>query len=341
MTDPVSATTDDASDEPAAVEAGVAKKDPGVFKVFDAVLAAEPLDVNPWLAGRYTPDQALLERLFQDAISAGGGITQQSGRAASSLDAWIAHELRRAGFPSDDVWPRPSEPRVLPGALGPLAARLETVLQLLERAEQSGDWGSNLKSVKSGPANLTPGPLRNAIMGLRKDLPGGGMRESRLLGRFYTKQVDVLVSSWQHGPDVIVSTKTMFSSYNNNRNNRYEETLGEATNLRDRYPLAAMGYVFLLRQDVHNPTDPDDVTFRRMHDLISRLRKPDGPYDATMLLIGDWDPQKAELHHVDTDPSAPTLGSGQFFADIINAVLDRTPFDEHRELRRRREAGSA
>lgn len=327
---------DDAPAGDARAAEGAAAKDHAVFSAFDDLLNAKDYDTTPWSGGgSYAPDLPTLHELFQTAISAVKGLTQQSGRAAASLDSWIAYELRRAGFPRDDVWPRAAEPRVLPHGLGPLLARVERVQLLLAAAEASGDWGGNLTSRGPG-ARLTPRELRSALTGLMKDLPSGSMRESRLLGQFYTKQIDVLVSNWQHGPDVIVSTKTMFSSYNNNRNNRYEETLGEAVNLRARHPLAATGYAFLLRADVHNPLDPDDMTFRRMRDLVARLRSPDGPYDATMLLIADWEATTATLRSVGPDPMAPTLGPSRFFDDLVAAVLDRSPVDEHDTVRRRR-----
>jgi hypothetical protein len=313
--------------------AGNAKKDLAVFAAFDGLLHGKDYDTGPWLDGQYVADIGTLFELFQTAIGSVSGLTQQSGRAAASLDAWIAYELRRAGFDADDVWPRMRDPRVLPNGLGPLERRIELIGKLLAEAEQSGKWGSNLRPTKPG-AQLTPATLRAAIVGLSKDLPGGSMRDSRLLGQFYTKQVDVLVSSWRHGADVIVSSKTMFSSYNNNRNNRYEETLGEATNLRARYPLAATGYAFLLRSDVHN--DDRGQTFRRMRDLVARLRHPDGPYDATMLLIGDWDEKTGVLSSVGLDPAASHLGPDQFFEDLTGAVLNRSPVDEHEKVRRRR-----
>jgi len=79
------------------------------------------------------------------------------------------------------------------------------------------------------------------------------------------KQVDVVVSTWQRGPEVLISGKTQFSSYQKNKNNRYEEAVGEATNLRDRHPMAACGYAFLVRTNVFEergalsfPTGPAD-----------------------------------------------------------------------------------
>jgi hypothetical protein len=56
---------------------------------------------------------------------------------------------------------------------------------------------------------------------------------ANLLGKNYTKQVDVVVSAWETGPEVLISTKRMDSSFGNNAANRIEEPYGD---LRPRRP---------------------------------------------------------------------------------------------------------
>ena len=89
---------------------------------------------------------------------------------------------------------------------------------------------------------------------------------------------------WQRGPDVLISTKTQFSSYLNNKNNRYEEAVGEADNLRDRHPMAAMGFVYLVRTT---------SSTKRAFELPARSAGPAAqarrPFDATMLFAATWD----------------------------------------------------
>jgi hypothetical protein len=208
------------------------------FSEYDQVLGTADLSANPWDEGEYVPDWDVLRRLLKLPIGAGKAEAQQSGAAAKAFDVWIANELRRAGFPEDAVWPRMREPRVLPADLRPLERSIEELGRLVDDHE-----------LKTG-SRLSPAPVRRAIKRLPKELPGS--HSASILGRFYAKQVDVSVSAWQHGPDVLVSTKTMFSSFQKNKNNRYEEALGEAPNLRDRYPLAAMGFAFLVRNTIYD-----------------------------------------------------------------------------------------
>ncbi len=283
------------------------------FSRYDEVLEkAGPLS-NPWDDGEYVPDWDMLQRLLAIPISAGQAQAQQSGAAAKAFDVWIAQELRRAGFPVNAVWPRMRRPRILPPDLSKLESSIEELNRLLDEEEE--ERGERLK----------PASIRGVIRRLPKELPGKG--SASILGRFYSKQIDVSVSSWQHGPDLLVSTKTMFSSFGKNRGNRYEEALGEAPNLRDRYPLAAMGFAFLVRSTIYK----EKGAFPLLRDLLVRLRRPHGPFDATMLLVADWDDEKLSLHEVD-EPSGQ-LRASRFFQDLINAALTNTPADIHRDVR--------
>lgn len=299
---------------------------PDVLSELDHVLAAADTDSSPWRtpdgsgdpdAREYVPDHQTLEDLLRIPIEQGHASSQQSGRVAKSLDAYVAHELRRAGFPALAVFPRPRQPRVLAGEVADLEAEVQTMLQALADHETHG-------------SRLRPAALRQAINRVAGSLPGS--TDANILGRFYVKQVDVVVSDWRRGPDVLVSGKSMFSSYLNNKNNRYEEAIGEATNLRDRYPLAAMGYAYVVRSNVFA-----GGAFELLRDLLVRLRRPDGPFDATVLLVAEWDDEGPTLNTVE-DP-APALALPRFFADLLDAVMNSTPVDVHPEIRRRKLGG--
>lgn len=285
------------------------------FSAFDPILAAAQNLESPWRDGLYIPDYDMLRRLLAVPISAGYAATQATGRMAKALDAWIAHELRRAGFPADAVCPRPCQPRMLPADAAPLERHIEHILSLI--ADEEHQSGRRLQQ-----------RLRAAILRLPALLPGSA--DARVLGRFYVKQVDVLVSAWERGPDVLVSTKTQFSSYLKNKNNRYEEAVGEATNLRDRYPMAAMGFAYLVRSNVFD----EGGAFVLLRDLLMRLRRPDGLFDATMLLCADWNDSTGMLASVE-DPAEP-LSAPRFFDDLLDAVMTNTPVDTHPEIRLRK-----
>lgn len=285
------------------------------FAPFDIRLRQAANAETPWHAGRYVPDLDLLRTLLTVPISQGD--KQESGRTAKALDAWIAQELRRAGFPADAVWPRPRRPRVLGADLSALEARLDDVESLLWLHEQK--TGQRLKPVE----------LRRAIKALAMVRPGS--HEAYILGDFYSKQVDVGMSSWRRGPDILISTKTMFSSHRNNLRNRHEEAVGEISSLRRRHPMAAMGFAFLVRSDIYE----DEGSYAILNDILSRLRRAEVTFDATLLLVVEWKddtPDQLALDEPDLN-----LAAGRFFSDIINSVTTRSPIQEHQEVRKRRD----
>ncbi len=278
---------------------------------------------RPWQTGPvgepiYDPDLEALRQLLTVPMTALA--TTQSGRLAKAFDAWLAHELRRAGFSHDEVWPRLTQPRVISNEMAQVERAIAALIDQLDKVE-----------AKLGDAKIIGwAGLRSAVQKAQKSLPT--TNASNILGRFYVKQVDVAVSSWDRGPDVLISGKTMFSSYGKNTKNRYEETLGEAVNLRDRYPLAAMGYAFIVSVKIYD----EQGAYARLQDLLRRTRQPDGPYDATLLLVADWDSSSETLVIKDSD-EAPDLGAAPFFGDLLKAVITNTPVGIHQAVREGRD----
>lgn len=147
---------------------------PDVFAMFDPILHRADRETSPWENGRYVPKVELLSVPISTAEK------QESGRVAKALDAWVAHELRRAGFPPDAVWPRTRRPRVLPEDAAPLEEGLALLAQAAAEAESGGD-------------KIRPPALRQVIRTLDGMLPGAS--EAYILGDFYAKQIDVAISS--------------------------------------------------------------------------------------------------------------------------------------------------
>jgi len=276
---------------------------PGGEDVFDSfqgtIRAGER--INPWQGARYVPDYDLLGALVAIPIQAGSG--SATGRLAKAVDAWTANELRRAGFDDDEVWPRLTKPRVLPRDLA-------LYLAGLSGKERSVAQAHVLRNKQAAPA------------------------EARVLGRAYVKQVDVLIAQWSRGPELLVSTKSMVSSFRNNLPNRFEESYGDAKNLRGRYPLAAMGFLFLLRSTVADETG----TLERVIDMLRKLQEDDEVYDATCLVLAEWaDPPASATVTIRNDLVPEDIRADRFLSTLIERVLARTPIDMHVAVRERRE----
>jgi hypothetical protein len=324
------------------------------WKLFDNIVAeAAPDGVhsNPWVKVseenlRFEPDYGTLERLLGVPLHLKANT--QSGVPALALDVWLSYELRRAGFRPEQVWPKPTNPRVLPAAIKALIDWLPTKLaaQVGERLDKNSS------------------------------IPGVTSSSAAILGKNYLKQVDVIITDWATGPELLVSTKRMDSSYGKNAPNRVEESYGDAKNLRLRHPLAALGFVFGLRSDILHK---EPKTAEWLFDLLVKLGQEDDAYHATCLLLmeyaddvvlpgaelepppegilepgpepeaeGEDEPASIPDSTIDEvikrlpvvkvrhDRTPAALSPGRFLAAMVSRVLGATPVNMHEEARRRR-----
>jgi len=278
---------------------------PDLYALLEPLVAQRP-EVNPWaldsLGGmQYVPDYMLLEHMLSVPVREGAG--SQSGRLAKAADAWVAHELRRAGFGADEVWPRLTAPRILP-------REVSLFIKSLPATIRSAAEASLARSRSVAPS------------------------DARILGRAYVKQVDVLIAQWSRGAELLVSTKTMVASFRKNLANRFEEAYGDAKNLRGRYPLAAMGFLFVLRSTALD----EPGTVERAIDMLRKLKAEADVYDGTCLLIAEWsdaDPAAGVRARQDAVPD--DLNAAKFMATLVDSVLERTPVEMHVDVRQRRE----
>lgn len=303
---------------------------------------------NPWMkdaVGRlhFKPDYDTLCLLLGVPLFLKANT--QSGVPALALDVWLSYELRRAGFGADQVWPRPTHPRILPSSIANLLNELT--------AKEAG-------SVK------TKVERKSAIKGVTAS-------SASILGKNYTKQVDVIITDWSTGPELLISTKRMDSSFGKNAPNRIEESYGDAKNLRLRHPLAALGFMFglssvILREEPRTAEWLFDLLIKLGHEddayhstglvlmeygdgvvlpddgeepAVEVLEEPgvDAEEDATPVADGDVEQTIANLPKVrlrlDATPSE--LMPSRFLAAMVERVLGITPVTMHREARKRRD----
>ncbi len=95
--------------------------------------------------------------------------------------------------------------------------------------------------------------------------------------------------------------------------------------------MAAMGYAYLVRRNVFE----EDGAYAILYDILERLRRPGRAFDATMLLVADWDEADNPPWVTDIDQPADDLGASRFFQDMVDTVCERSPIKEHTEVRRR------
>lgn len=323
------------------------------WPLFDHIVAeAAPNGehTNPWEPTEndqiiYLPDYDVLRKLLGVPLHLKA--TTQSGIPALALDVWLSYELRRAGFGFDQVWPRPQHPRIMP-------LSVVNLLKALPKGER--------RKVEERLAK------KGAISGVTS-------ASASILGKNYLKQVDVIMTDWATGPELLISTKRMDSSFGKNAPNRIEESYGDAKNLRLRHPISALGFLFGLRSTI---SQQESDTKAWLLDQIDKLGREDDAYHSTCVVLIDYADDVAAVDdgaepddtieepgpNEDDDAVPETgaedrevlqalaglptvevlidqvpdhLGPAGFLAKLVTHVLRNTPVNMHVEARRRRD----
>lgn len=310
------------------------------WPLFDAVVVEAPSkDKNPWMPdGSFTPDYETLQKLL--AVPIHVGAETRSGVPALALDVWIAYELRRAGLDGDAVWPRAEAPRVVDRDV--------------------------LKFIGTLPKSFRPDELMTRLQ-KGSGTGGVGAASGNIAGKNYFKQVDVIMSSWQTGPELLISTKRMDSSFGRNAANRVEESYGDAKNLALRHPLAARGFAYSLRSTAYTE---ERRQFDWIVDLLIKLGRESDAYDACALIVPEWEgdtpnensapvsevifqPDEVDIEDVDEESTVNVsdeiaslpivtlrqdlvpdeLSPGRFFAVLLQIVLNNSSITQHEQAR--------
>lgn len=283
-----------------AVEPSAKEKAWVIFDRIVADAATETSHTNPWVREPdgsllYCPDFDTLVKLLGVPLYL--NVDTRTGVPALALDVWLSYELRRAGFDGDATWPRGTHPRILPM---PIANLLKAV-PFKERVQL------NARLTKSA-----------AVAGVTS-------ASASILGKNYLKQVDVIMTDWSTGPELLISTKRMDSSYGKNAANRVEESYGDAKNLRLRHPLAALGFVFGLRSDILLK-EPDTAEW--LIDLLGKLGREDDAYHATCLVMLEYDDAVALPEDSGEDSEDPLVAAGLEPEEGLNIELAPVPISD-------------
>lgn len=179
-----------------------------------------------------------------------------------------------------------------------------------------------------------------SLLGTRKKIPGS--TDAHVLGRFYNKQIDTLVAHPDRGPVVMVSSKTMTSNFSKNIPNRSEEAIGDGTNLKERFPIAPLGFAMLVRSTVF----AEAGAYPGLDNLVRSVQTEAGRYNAATLIVAEWndppnpvppgwDPGISVLDAADSRIPSDDLAPSFFFKQLLEALFATTPVDFYAEARRR------
>jgi len=122
-------------------------------------------------------------------------------------------------------------------------------------------------------------------------------KEATIFGSHKPKNVDVSIIDPENGPLLMVGIRSQMSSIANNALTYYEGIIGECISLQDRFPMAVVGYVYLM------PVRPIKVgkehetihhsRYARMYDAITgrggqAYKDMRGIYDQFAYVIADF-----------------------------------------------------
>lgn len=155
----------------------------------------------------------------------------------------------------------------------------------------------------------------------------------RILGAYMPKEVDVALVPPNSGPLLAVSCKSQMSSIVKNTINRFEEYVGDATNLHTRFPMLVFGFLMLVPaiDETWSGGKPTDG-LRRIAALLERSNarlksdEPPGGYDASALLFVDFKPTPPRVMPYPDPKTQPMLRVDTFFDRLVRLYFERNQF---------------
>ena len=138
--------------------------------------------------------------------------------------------------------------------------------------------------------------------------------------------MDVAVIENINGPQIIIGIRSQMSSISKNLLTYYEEIIGDCISLHDRFPMAVLGYVYLLPKRPIKTGLSETANLDRAENLFEHITGRN-----------DWRDAKDKYEHFaflkvdfDTDPptimdTIPLLSIDSFFDKILETYNNRKP----------------
>ena len=164
----------------------------------------------------------------------------------------------------------------------------------------------------------------------------------RILGGYVDKELDVSLQSNTSGPLLAISVKSQMSSIASNMKNRFEEYVGDATNLHTRFPLLVFGFLMvvpyavydasgnLLEQLIDQNGQPTETAHRiksMLQGVTGRIEPTSlpGAYEEAALLVLNFTTSPVTVHPDFPEP-ASNLRIDDFFDRLMSRYRQRNPY---------------
>ena len=155
------------------------------------------------------------------------------------------------------------------------------------------------------------------------------MQEATLFGSHKNKDADIVLSQYANGPQIIIGVRSQMSSVAKNLENYYEGIIGECISLHDRFPMATIGYVYLLPAEPIKPGRSESVRLDRAEELFGKItgrqdwRATHDRYEHFAFLKVDFKNDPPTLLPVNA-----ALQIESFFDKLIDTHNDRNVFNQ-------------
>ena len=154
------------------------------------------------------------------------------------------------------------------------------------------------------------------------------MQEATLFGSHKNKDADIVLSQYANGPQIIIGVRSQMSSVAKNLENYYEGIIGECISLHDRFPMATIGYVYLLPTEPIKPGLTEEVHLDKAEKLFEKItgrsdwRDTHDKYEHFAFLKVDFTQDPPTLL-----PTKEVLQMETFFDKLIATHNDRNIFN--------------
>ncbi|MBI4198877.1 MAG: hypothetical protein HY535_00155 [Chloroflexi bacterium] len=167
-------------------------------------------------------------------------------------------------------------------------------------------------------ARLTPDSLKRKV---------AVMQEATIFGSHKPKDVDVSVIDPANGPLMMIGIRSQMSSVGKNVLTYYEQIIGECISLQDRFPMAVIGYIYLMplrpiKAGLEHET-VDHVRYSQFYDAITGREGPTyrdirGVFDQFAYIVVDFATTPPVLRD---DLLRPLLGHDLHISTFVDRMV--------------------
>ena len=154
------------------------------------------------------------------------------------------------------------------------------------------------------------------------------MQEATLFGSHKNKDEDIVITQFANGPQIAIGLRSQMSSVGKNLENYYEGIIGECISLHDRFPMATLGYVYLLPKHPIKTDLSEEVDLEKAEKLFLKItnrndiHSQNDKYEHFAFIKVDFETNPPTIL-----PTHKNLQIDLFFDNLVKTYNDRNIFN--------------